>query len=163
MLIGAAHSALGNLAEAEQHLQEALARDRAINLVDHEAPILLEVARLRFADARLQSYDYAQDADNRQKYDALMQESFNFANEALQIAERCEYRLQEAEIQNFLAEWWKQTADNSGVGATLVVAQAKAKQHAERAKERAGCDGPPHYYKVAYEKAERMLKEMAAA
>ncbi len=145
------------LAEAEQHLQEALARDRAINMMDHEAPILLEFARLRVADARLQM------TDHRQKYNALMQEAFDFANEALQIAERCEYRLHEAEIQNFLAEWWKQRADDSGVGATLVVAHAKAKQHAERAKERAWCDGPPHYYKVAYERAEKTLRDIDAA
>jgi len=96
------------LAEAEQHLQEALARDRAINLVELEAPILLEVARLRFAQAVVSS----QSSVDRQKQNQLMQEAFDFANEALQIAERCEYRLQEAEVHNFLAEWWKQTADD---------------------------------------------------
>ena len=40
--------------------------------------------------------------------------------------------------------------------------KAKAKQYAEDAKKLATCDGPPYYYKVAYEEAERMLKMLNA-
>lgn len=32
--------------------------------------------------------------------------------------------------------------------------------HAKEALKLATCDGPPHYYKVAYEEAERMLKRL---
>ena len=38
--------------------------------------------------------------------------------------------------------------------------KAKAKQYAEEAKKLATCDGPPYYYKVAYEEAERMLEKL---
>jgi len=38
--------------------------------------------------------------------------------------------------------------------------KAKAKQYAEEAKKLATCDGPPYYYKVAYEEAERMLERL---
>jgi hypothetical protein len=142
------------LQQAEQHLAKALSRDRKIGMVESEAPILLEFAKLRFAQARQQT------ADNRQQ---KLDESFAFAREALEIAERCEYRLQEAEIQNFLAEWWKQKSVFSIQNSDKTVyaeAIAKAKQHAERAKERAWCDGPPYHYKVAYEQAEKMLEKL---
>jgi len=36
--------------------------------------------------------------------------------------------------------------------------KVKAKQDAEEAKKLATCDGPPYYYKVAYEEAERFFK-----
>lgn len=38
--------------------------------------------------------------------------------------------------------------------------KAKAKEYAETALKLAYCDGPPYYYKVAYEEAERMLKKL---
>jgi hypothetical protein len=38
--------------------------------------------------------------------------------------------------------------------------KAKAKQFAEEAKKLATCDGPPYYYKVTYEEAERMLEKL---
>jgi len=37
----------------------------------------------------------------------------------------------------------------------------KAKEYAEEALKLATCDGPPYYYKVAYEEAERFLKQLA--
>ena len=39
--------------------------------------------------------------------------------------------------------------------------KAKAKEYAESALKLATCDGPPYYYKVAYEEAERMLEKLA--
>ncbi|MBI3537743.1 MAG: tetratricopeptide repeat protein, partial [Chloroflexi bacterium] len=161
------------LQRAEHHLQEALARDRAINLVESEAEILLELARLRKSQAM--TMDDGRKTENgsvvgQPSAVALMQESFNFANEALEIAERCEYRLQQAEIQNFLAEWHWQMADSrwqiaesgkqKAESRDELLAQARA--HAERARECARCDGPPHYYKVAYERAEKLLKQIDA-
>jgi hypothetical protein len=38
--------------------------------------------------------------------------------------------------------------------------KAKAKEYAETALKLARCDGPPYYYKVAYEEAERMLEKL---
>jgi len=38
--------------------------------------------------------------------------------------------------------------------------EAKAKEYAETALKLATCDGPPYYYKVAYDEAERMLERL---
>ena len=70
------------------------------------------------------------------------------AQKALAIADRCEYRLNQAEIHNFLAR----LALDSGN-------PAEARDQAQKAKDYAYCDGPPHYYKPAYEEAERLLAE----
>jgi exonuclease VII small subunit len=130
-------------------------------MVDHEAAILLQFAKLRYAQARQQPFDSAQSADDRQQ---KLDESFDFAREALQIAERCEYRLQQAEIQNFLAEWWMAKDQGGRMKDEKISARealAKAREHAERAKERAWCDGAPYHYQVAYERAESLLKMIA--
>ncbi len=123
-LLGWAHTALGETAAAEPHLNDALTRCRRVNLVDLEPSILLALARLH------------QDRETAQK--------------ALAIADRCEYRLNQAEIHNFLAR----LALDSGK-------PAEARGHAQKAKDYAYCDGPPHYYKPAYEEAERLLAEAA--
>jgi len=74
------------------------------------------------------------------------------AQKALAIADRCEYRLDQADIHNFLAR----LALDSGK-------TSEARGHAQKAKDYAYCDGPPHYYKPAYEEAERLLAEAAEA
>ena len=75
------------------------------------------------------------------------------AEEALLITERSGYVLQGADVHLFLAQYaLEQEKDRE-----------KAKELAERAKELATCDGPPYYYKVAYEEAERMLEELNSA
>lgn len=117
------------LTEAEEHLTEALNRCRAINMVDHKAEILLAWARWH-------------------RLKGNTEEARQHAVEALPIADRCEYRLQQADIHNFLAR----LALDAG-------ARQAAMEHAETARERAECDGPPHYYKPAYEEAERLLTE----
>jgi tetratricopeptide (TPR) repeat protein len=66
-LLGAAHRADGDFAAADRHLTEALTRCRSINLVDHEAYILLDLARLRAAAG---SFDAAQDAPSDSAQDA---------------------------------------------------------------------------------------------
>ena len=124
-LLGAAHLMKGNLGGAEKHLTEALNRDRRINLVEFEPDILLEFAKLRFK----QSHG---------------KEALKFAEEALPIVDRCEYRLKQADMHNFLAEFYLDADDFE-----------KAKEHGEIAKERAECG-----YKVALEKAEKMLNEI---
>jgi tetratricopeptide (TPR) repeat protein len=124
-LLGTAYLMKGDLTEAEKHLIEALSRGRKINMVDLESDILLEFAKLRF----------------KQNY---KKESLEKAEEALQIADRCEYRLKQTDIHNFLAAFYLDAEDTG-----------KAKEHAERAKERAACG-----YKPALEKAEKLLKEI---
>jgi tetratricopeptide (TPR) repeat protein len=124
-LLGAAYLMKGLITEAEKHLTDALTRDRKINLVEFEPNILLDFAKLRFQQ-------------DREK------EALKFAEEALQIAYRCEYRLKQADIHNFLAEFYLDCRNLE-----------KAKEHGEIARERAECG-----YKPALEKAEKLLNEI---
>ena len=125
-LLGWSYTAVSETTAAEPHLNEALTRCRRINLVELEPSILLAWARLH------------QDRETAQK--------------ALAIADRCEFRLDQADIHNFLAR----LALDSGK-------PAEARVHTQKAKDYAYCDGPPHYYKPAYEEAERLLTESAEA
>ena len=129
--LGSALRALGQTEAADQKLIESLGRCRAINLVNIEANILLELARLRYDQ---KSYEEAK----------------SLAEEALYITERCGYVLQGADVNLFLAQYALEQEKN----------KAKAKEYAETALKLAYCDGPPHYYKVAYEEAERMLERL---
>lgn len=114
------------------HLTEALTRCRRINLVEMEPDILLAWARW-----------------HRTRGNA--QEAQTYAEEALAIADRCEYRLKQAEIHNFLARLALDAGDRDA-----------AREQAEIAKERAWCDGPPYCYKPALDEAEGMLRELGA-
>lgn len=124
-LIGAANNmkGKGKLTLAEKHLTDALTGDRKINLVEYEPDILLEFAKLRFQQDR-------------------KKEALKFAEEALQIANRCEYRLKQADIHNFLAEFYLDAGNLE-----------KAREHSEIAKDRANCG-----YKPVSEKVEKLLK-----
>jgi len=124
-ILGAAYFMKGNIVEAEKHLTDALIRNRKINVVELEPDILLEFAKLRFKENH-------------------KEEALKFADEALQIADRCEYRLKQADIHNFLAGFYQDADDLE-----------KAREHCENARERAGCG-----YKPALEKAEKMLNEI---
>ncbi len=77
--------------------------------------------------------------------------STSHAEEALAIADRCEYRLKQAEIHNFLARLALDAGEREA-----------AREQAEIAKERAWCDGPPYCYKPALDEAEGMLRELGA-
>jgi tetratricopeptide (TPR) repeat protein len=118
------------VADAEAHLTEALNRCRRINMVDHEPDILLAWARWHRANG---------DGDLAHKV----------AGEALAIADRCEYRLKQADIHNFLARLALDAGDRPAAG-----------EHARMGYERAWCDGPPHCYKPALEEAARLLGEL---
>jgi tetratricopeptide (TPR) repeat protein len=132
-LLGALHRRESQLALAEQHLDEALTRDRAINLVEMEANIILDLARLRY---------------DQRNYE----EAKSLAEEALTITERCGYVLQGADVNLFFAQYALEQEKD----------KAKAKEYAETALKLAYCDGPPYYYKVAYHEAERMLEGLKA-
>jgi tetratricopeptide (TPR) repeat protein len=138
-LLGAAHWALGELAQGEPHLEEALRRCCRINAVYHEPDILLELARLRHAQAQEK---VRRTSEVRRTWEAL-------AQEALDIADRCQYRLVQADCHNFLAQLALEAGDTQ-----------KAQEHAETARERAWCDGPPHRYEAAFQEAERLLEKI---
>ncbi|MDF5727532.1 MAG: toll/interleukin-1 receptor domain-containing protein [Rhizonema sp. PD38] len=130
-LLGAAYRVNGNIEESDRHLTEAITRCRDIDLVNLEANILLELARLRLA------------TENRD-------EALRLAEEALTITERCGYVLQGADVHLFLAQLALADGDRE-----------KALFHAKDARRLATCDGPPNYtYKVAYEEAGVLLKEL---
>ena len=121
------------LAKSETHLTEALTRCRRINLVEFEPNILLAFARLHIA-----THNPAQ--------------ALTDVQEALALADRCEYRLVQADCHNLLAQLALDAGDRT-----------TALREAAIAKERAYCDGQPHYYKSAYDTAEAILKRAATA
>jgi hypothetical protein len=59
--------------------------------------------------------------------------------------------LQGADVNLFLAQYALEQEKD----------KAKAKEYAETALKLATCDGPPYYYKVAYDEAERMLASLS--
>jgi tetratricopeptide (TPR) repeat protein len=136
-LLGSAYRANNELTLAEENLSKALNLCRKINAVDAEAEILLDLARLRYAQGDFK--------DAQEK-----------AAEALVITERSGYVLQGADVNLFLAtleESREQRGESSG-------GKERARKYAEEALRLATCDGPPYYYKVAYEEAERMLARL---
>jgi hypothetical protein len=65
----------------------------------------------------------------------------------------CKGRLNMAESEfknDFFIRWSEEQEKN----------KVKAKEYAETALKLATCDGPPYYYKVAYEEAERFLENL---
>ncbi|MEL7476083.1 MAG: hypothetical protein AAGJ55_07615, partial [Cyanobacteria bacterium J06555_12] len=129
-LLGAAHRLTPDLSASDHHLNEALRRCRSINLVEFEADILLDLARLR------------RDQDN-------LPEAQRLAEDARAIATRSGYVLQGADIHLFLAELAK-AADNL----------PEAKGLAETALQLATCDGGEFVYRVAYDQAEALLMQL---
>jgi tetratricopeptide (TPR) repeat protein len=129
--LGAARRLNGQRTEAERHLNEALARCRAINLVEVEADALIEFAQLRLGT------------------DAL-EEARSLVEQALEIAEPSEYVLQGADAHLVAARI-----------AVAQDRRAAALEHARRARGLATCDGPPDYtYFVAYEEAAALLADL---
>ena len=123
LLLGSAQNMKGNIAEAGTHLKEALIRSRKVNMVDLELETLFEFAKLQFKGNS-------------------KEEASTFAKKALLIADRCEYRLKQADIHNFLAEFYLDAGDLKN-----------AKEHGKMAKDAAECS-----YIHALEKAEKLLK-----
>jgi len=130
-LLGAGHRVAGQIDEAEQHLHDALERCRRIGLVETEADILIELARLRAATG---APDEAQ----------------RLAEEALEITERSGFVLQGADAHLELAKLALARGD-----------KAAARHHATEARRLATCDGPPDYtYKAAHDEAGSLLKQL---
>jgi len=172
-LLGAAQRANGDGDEADRHLAEALARCRGINMVDHEAYILLDLARLR-ADTALTPSPSPKAGRGEQALtpgpspnagrggQALtpgpspggrgegLDEALRLAEEALLITERCGYVLQGADVHLFLAHLALERGERE-----------ETREHARQARELATCDDPPDYtYKVAYDEAGALLAQL---
>jgi tetratricopeptide (TPR) repeat protein len=144
-LLGAAYRANNDLTLAEENLSKALNLCRQINLVEVEANILLDLARLRYAQGDFK--------DAQEK-----------ASEALTITERSGYVLQGADVNLFLATLALEghTLERFKFDGKRELSEKEvATLHAKEALRLAHCDdGPPYYYKVAYEEAERMLEQL---
>jgi tetratricopeptide (TPR) repeat protein len=138
-LLGSAYCAKNELTLAEENLSKALNLCRQINLVEFEADILLDLARLRYAQG---------DFKDAQKK----------ASEALVITERSGYVLQGADVHLFLATLALEGYRLEG----LKVESDKdaAIHHAKEALRLATCDGGEYKYKVAYDEAERFLENL---
>jgi tetratricopeptide (TPR) repeat protein len=132
-LLGAMHSRYKRFEKAENFLLYSLHLCRQLDFISIEFEINIELARLYYF---------------RKIYD----QAFNFAQEALTIATRGPYALRMADIYLFLAQYALEQEKN----------KTKAKEYAKTALKLATCDGPPYYYKVAYEEAERMLERLKA-
>jgi hypothetical protein len=135
------------VAKTESHLDEALRRCRRINLVELEPDILLELARLRagVTGSGLQVSKVPGTLEVPGTSEAL-----SLAHEALSIADRCEYRLAQADCHNFLAQLALALSEVEGLEANNL---DEAREHAE-------CDSPSHRYEVAFQLAERLLGEI---
>ena len=129
-LLGAAHRLIPDRSASDHHLNEALRRCRAINLVAFEADILLDLARL----CRDQGH---------------LPEALRLAEEARAIATRSGYVLQGADINLFLAEL-AQAAGNL----------PEARALAQTALKLATCDGGEYVYRVAYDEAVALLSQL---
>jgi tetratricopeptide (TPR) repeat protein len=123
----------GRLVEAERYIADSMSRCRRANLVGFEADLLLAWARWH----RLRG-DRPRAAQS--------------AADALAIAERCEYRLEQADVHAFLARLEADGGD-----------RIAACRHAELAIKRAWCDGPPYSYRPVAEEAERLLADLGGA
>ena len=127
-LMGAAHRAAGQPDEAERHLHKALERCRRANLVEMEANVLIDLARLRAAAG-------------------VMDEAQRLAQEA-EVITGNSYIVPRADAHLELAKLAFARGD-----------KITAREHAQKAKDLATCDGPPDYtYKAAYDEAEVLLR-----
>lgn len=141
-LLGWAAWAGGQGDTAQTHLDESLRRCRAINMVDHEPAILLAQARLARTLAQQHPSGSAERAEG-------LAQALALAAEARRIAERSGYRLNLAEIHNFLAHLALDAGD-----------RALARTHAQDARDHAFCDGPPYAYQLALDEAEGLLRRL---
>ncbi|MBI5788717.1 MAG: hypothetical protein HZA78_07680 [Candidatus Schekmanbacteria bacterium] len=108
-LLGWAYWGRGQLDEGENHLSRALTYCHKINYIELEAVILLGIARVWHSKIHLAIAPVLKDASG----DAIPKHKIiskaltpvqNLAREAIVIANRCQYRLQQAEIHLFLAQ-----------------------------------------------------------
>jgi tetratricopeptide (TPR) repeat protein len=117
------------LDKMEPQLNSAFTRCRRFSLIFYEPGIMLTMARLYLA-----------------RGDAS--QAMERAREALFLADRCQYRLYQAEIHIFLANIDLQENFET------------AREHAEIAYKKAFCDGLKHCYKSALDEAATLLQTL---
>jgi hypothetical protein len=127
--VAGGQGARDNIKEAEPYLADALSRCRRSNLIGFEPDLLIAMARWHQAAGR-------------------PGEAQRLAEEALAVADRCEYRLKQAEIHNLMAQIALDQSEND-----------TARQRAELAKKRAICDGTPHSYQTAIDEAQAIITQ----
>jgi len=189
-LLGAAQRANGDWDEADRHLAEALTRCRGINMVDHEAYILLDLARLR-ADAALTPGPSPNGGRGGQALTPNPSPKAGRGEQALTPGpspnagrgeqaltpdpspkagrgESLDEALRLAEEALLITErcgYVLQGADVHLFLAHLALERGEreqAREHARQARELATCDGPPDYtYKVAYDEAGALLAQLS--
>jgi hypothetical protein len=114
-------------------------------MVDHEADILRDLARLRWEQALTPG-----PSPDSGRGERLKEEAERLAEEALTITERSGYVLQGADVHLFPAKIEIERGDRE-----------RALAHAQAARRLATCDGPPDYtYKVAYDEAGALLAQL---
>ncbi len=167
-LLGAAYRANNELTLAEENLSKALNLCRQINMVDHEANILLDLARLYYAyGSRYVPRKTRGTTRPSAEAEEYFKNALEKASEALVITERSGYVLQGADVNLFLAElamagYNLHPSTGSGQRVTSGLSDKEAARfHANEALKLATCDGPPYYYKVAYDEAERFLENLS--
>lgn len=132
-LLGAAHRVNSNTDQAYEYLNTALTRCRQTNMIDHEAEILLEMAKLRAATSH-------------------RTEARQAAEQARAIAERSNYVLQGADIYLFLASLAHAEGDRQA-----------AQQYAQVARSLAAGENPSsHVYRVALGQTQRFFHDSPA-
>jgi hypothetical protein len=120
------------LLEAEFHLNRSLIRCRSFNLVEFEPEILLAWAKWHFIKGNTNSAN---------------EDAF----EALQIADRCDYRLNKADINNFLALL---SLNSKDIESSI--------KYAKMAYDFALCDGISHCYKPAMNNSNIIMNSIKA-
>ena len=129
-LQGEAALGLNNIGEADERLHHALARARAVNLVEEELPALIGLAELRRRQGDLKS-------------------AREMLDDVWEPAERGPFKLLHADACNVLAQIERDAGDH-----------AAATRAATMAYRLAWCDGPPFAYHWGLQKAKAHLSAL---
>lgn len=133
--LGSMQVSCGQLGEAQANLETALQDCRRIRLAQLEPGAILGLARVHFALIPAGSEHVTQ--------------ALRYAEDALLAADRGQYRLQQADIHNFLA--------------ALALSRGEltdARDHAKQARTLALCDGIPYAYQSGLSEAKRLLESL---
>jgi tetratricopeptide (TPR) repeat protein len=132
LLQGRAALGLGNLTQADERLHHALARTRAVDVVEFELPALIAIAELKLAQGDLE-------------------EARACLDDFWEGAELGPYRLRQADAYSVLADIER------AAGNELAAVAAATEAH-----QAGWCDGPPYTYHWGLEKAKAHLAALGA-
>lgn len=132
-LAGSAYLILKKLKEAEDELKYALNVCRATRFVEVEVDILISLVKLYYYQNKTKDFNVF----------------LNLMSEALELSERCDYRLKKADCHFLLSEI-----------AIEIGEREKAKHHAEIALRLASFDDTKYNYGPIVDKTEKILREI---